>query len=69
MTDRRNRRTHTCPECGHIFKKFKWSRCWTYDGPCAKCPHCGTPGHEWAKIEAEKNKRKQELLKQCESIE
>jgi len=50
MPDRRHRREHTCPACEHTFKNFRWSRCWTYDGACAKCPNCGEPAHNWQKI-------------------
>lgn len=50
MPDRRHRRTHICPQCGHKFKNFKWRRGWKYDGVAAVCPWCKTFAYEWPEI-------------------
>jgi len=47
----RRRRTHTCPQCNHKFKNFRWSRSWKYDVvAAAACPRCNTFAYEWPKI-------------------
>jgi len=50
MPDRRHRRIHTCPQCKHVFKNFKWKRSWKYDGVAAACPNCGEFVYNWPTI-------------------
>ena len=40
------RKIHICPQCGRIFKNFKWRKDHIYD-EVACCPKCNLPVHKW----------------------
>jgi len=40
------RKIHICPQCGNIFKNFKWRKDWKYD-LAACCPQCNLPAYKW----------------------
>ena len=48
------RKIHICPQCGNIFKNFKWRKDWKYD-LAACCPQCNLPAYKWKEYNAQSN--------------